>query len=481
MKKPLIFLLSLALIILLCSCDPPESDQQATEVNSSNSEAAYLLSPFRIKTGDSDWYLTQAFGAYYDSMQGSHYGEDWNRAAGNSDIGELVYSIGVGEVIDTGYYSNLGGYVVVKHQGTFIVPSSSGPHLLAGVSTTNDPGWGSKSPGLGIVNSLDVFSSNELFDNDFYEEQDYYYDYNEYKTIYSVYLHVDPLVDKGYIIKESTINEPIANLADISSSGMSSHLHLEIRVEDPTKYSLFPDYFENSQDMIDIGYREPSSVIQANLQEGEVLGQSVESIAVTQEDSIQNGIYNIDLGEIISKVEDGYLMECFILEQLAISYEEYMDAVAGKPIDTAIGEMQLEYEDDEGIFFGLTSYNGNCISCSEIEFIVPMIITPPTQGTSMYMYDFFSYDDYSYITNNVDTITSFGEHYYPIFIIKETIEIIIPSNATVSVEDLDLGGFYEKSFDDYINSTQYYPTSFIATIENDKITELIERFQGYDV
>lgn len=229
-----------------------------------------LQSPFN---GSGDWYLTQAFGAYLKDakygIDGQHTGEDWNKVG---DDNEEVYPIAAGKVIDSGLVyskdSDYGYFVIIRHDGLFKIPQSSGPHLKASVDLSYTKGLGSNNYSK-IVYSKNIFNTNLSFDNDFYNEKNYQYSAKEVNVVYSVYLHLKSKLKIGSEITD--IRKPIGNLL-ASNKKHSSHLHLEIRVGETDasiKGSVLAGktkggYFVSSQEMVNAGYLEPSSIIQAN-------------------------------------------------------------------------------------------------------------------------------------------------------------------------------------------------------------------------
>lgn len=62
------------------------------------------------------WYVATAFGESY--MLGLHPGEDWNgRGGGNTDLGQPVFVIGAGRVVEAGEFGGgWGRIVVVEHR-----------------------------------------------------------------------------------------------------------------------------------------------------------------------------------------------------------------------------------------------------------------------------------------------------------------------------------------------------------------------------
>ncbi len=98
--------------------------------------AEYLLPPlppadgFDLPIGDGDgggsyqdargkthhgWYVATEFGEEY--ALGIHPGEDWNgRGGGNTDLGQPVYAIGHGRVVEAGTFADpFGGIVILEH------------------------------------------------------------------------------------------------------------------------------------------------------------------------------------------------------------------------------------------------------------------------------------------------------------------------------------------------------------------------------
>lgn len=242
-----------------------------TSIPSNTLRYLTLQSPFN---GSGEWYLTQSFGAYLkdtkSGIDGQHTGEDWNKV---DDDNEEIYPIAAGKVIDSGWVNSkdydYGCYVIIKHTGLFKTPQSSGPHLKAAVDLSYTKGFGSNNYNK-IVYSINIFNTIISFDNDFYNEKNYQYSENEVTVIYSVYMHLKSKLEIGTEITD--IRKPIGNLLE-NNKKHSAHLHLEIRVgetEDSLKGSVLAGkrnggYFVSSQEMVNAGYREPSSIIQANI------------------------------------------------------------------------------------------------------------------------------------------------------------------------------------------------------------------------
>lgn len=262
-----------------------------------------LRTPFN---GNDAWYMTQAFGAYYYEetmgINGHHTGEDWNLGAGDDDAGAEVYPIATGTVIDWGTVfkgdsdGKKGGfYIIVKHEGEFKIPESSGAHIKSLKEPEHEEGRASNN-GYAMLYAKDLFGEGELTDYDLDEEDnDGSYSYKEatVDTIYSVYMHIE---DPSSYIKDlgdskeitaDKLDEPIGKL--MGGMEFSSHLHFEIRVGDndeSVKRSVLPGnqeggYFTKSQDMVDAGYREPSIIIQANGGQGSISDGNSEEKAIT--------------------------------------------------------------------------------------------------------------------------------------------------------------------------------------------------------
>jgi len=291
MKRLLILILVSLMIMLLVGCNGIIVPATSLPVQSSNTT---LRSPFN---GDGNWYLTQLFGAYYKNsslgIDGHHPGEDWNFASGDGDANKNVYPIAPGTVVggwpvskgDT-QGSEAGFYIVVKHTGTFNIPGSSGANIQSLSKPEHETGRASNY-GKPVVHSKDLFSAGALTEYDMGEKTDngsYSYKGESVSTIYSVYMHInDPreFINSLGSDKEITgdmLDKPIGSLKGDMSS-FPSHLHFEIRIGNSANItaSSLPGnkngYYANSQNMVDAGYREPSSVIQANRGQGSISGE----------------------------------------------------------------------------------------------------------------------------------------------------------------------------------------------------------------
>lgn len=274
--------------LLACSCGNSSSiPATSRDVVVQNSQHTLLQSPFN---GDGNWYLTQAFGAYYKEssvkIDGHHPGEDWNYQSGDGDAGQPVYPIAEGTIVGAGPVFNgdttgsLGGfYIIVKHEGSFFIPASQGAHLYASSAPIHETARASNS-GASMIYSKNVFTNDNLTDFNLGEtdsEGEYHYPEMTVPVIYSVYMHIqDP---KEYLsrlinnqITEEMLDEPIGYLMG-GMENFKAHLHFEIRIGNNANItrSALPGnsngYYSKSQDMISVGYREPSSIIQANMKD----------------------------------------------------------------------------------------------------------------------------------------------------------------------------------------------------------------------
>jgi len=271
-------------LVVLPGCPDRTSDTFGTAaqiVSSQTAEFTVLVSPFN---GDGDWGLTQAYGAYYEKFSGHHTGEDWSRLSKDADAGYPVYSIADdGTVYDIGIThgtdpANAGWYMVIKYEGTFKIPGSTGAHIRSLSEPTTEKGRASKN-GAAIIYSQDLFSAGALSDYPLGETDlngSYTVDEQVVGTIYAVYMHIQkPTLKVGDEVEQ---NQPIGTLmGGMKDFPDAAHLHFEIRLADEKSSVLNgvennSGYFPNSQDMVDVGYLEPSSVIQANNGEGSIAG-----------------------------------------------------------------------------------------------------------------------------------------------------------------------------------------------------------------
>lgn len=113
---------SLALVLLLVSAaalgmagprGAPIADGFDFPVGDPDGGGAYVDPDGRRHEG---WYVATAFGERY--ALGLHPGEDWNgRGGGNTDLGQPVYAIGAGRVVEAGEFGGgWGRIVVVEHR-----------------------------------------------------------------------------------------------------------------------------------------------------------------------------------------------------------------------------------------------------------------------------------------------------------------------------------------------------------------------------
>jgi len=179
--------------------------------------------PFGDKSDTNGWHDAQGYEAYYSAMGGYHPGEDWNKDGGSTaDIGEPVYAIGYGVVkrIDDVYPGNssYGKFIVIKH---------------------NTPN--------GVR-------------------------YSDYLHVGNISVHVGDTVTRG---------QKIAEIADISASGLSPHLHLEIRgsASNDGAGSLYPNdngngYYSTKAALEGDGFLAPSAEIEAQRPSGACGGDS---------------------------------------------------------------------------------------------------------------------------------------------------------------------------------------------------------------
>lgn len=301
---PMITLLIISIMLFAgCSKDVSQNNENKDMQKSEDITLSKLCSPFRENGNKSDWYLTQNFGAYLENYQGSHPAEDWNRASGNSDAGENVYPIAPGRVKKAGSVGNgLGKYIVIEHSGKFMIPASNGPHLKALQAPDHTDGKGYFGDGKPMIDANYVFGDGTLTDYLFSKENPYSYSGEVADTIYSVYLHIDTALKEGDEIKQTDMDKPLGKLA--STTMVPSHLHFEIRHPEAAKR---PDgfncilggkgngYFSDSQKMVDLGYREPSSIIQANrgqaISGGDVLGATNGGLKIP--------VTNIQIGQYV--------------------------------------------------------------------------------------------------------------------------------------------------------------------------------------
>ncbi len=522
LKRILLITLLVSFAFLTCACEGldelssavidtiaqaetgSDSNSAAVDASAQTETGTCLNSPFH---GDGSWYLTQAFGAYYNepslNIAGHHTGEDWNYAAGDGDAGQPVYAIAPGTVVGSGpVFSNdpegtTGGfYLVVKHEGQFTIPGSEGAHIQASSAPQHEAGRASNN-GKAMLLASDVFTSEPLTDYSLGEtDLQGAYSYpalaQPVTVLYSVYLHIqDP---SEYIaaldddrITEEMLDEPIGYLMG-GMSAFSSHLHFEIRVGDNagiTKSALSGNvngYFTNSQDMISVGYREPSSIIQANMRGDAASGATaqVQGASAMQGSAYENGTFLISLrpdaeepddfawcctdsdSYVISETNGGYLLTCYVFDCFTVSYDEYCRMAAGETIDTPAGQIGQpqcvgEYNDyllEEG-----------AVIFNEGEYCINRI---PEAGSP----EILRYTWPEIWSNSRDM------EYCPVILSSEKQVFFISDDAAVSL--YDYGYASAVSFHDYLaggNDFMGDPVwnyTFYATVQNNEIIALEE-------
>lgn len=61
-------------------------------------------------------YNAQKFGSWNEEFNGFHLGEDWNKGSGDSDLGEPLYSVADGRVIDVSYRKGWGNVALIRFE-----------------------------------------------------------------------------------------------------------------------------------------------------------------------------------------------------------------------------------------------------------------------------------------------------------------------------------------------------------------------------
>ncbi|OHA65695.1 MAG: hypothetical protein A3C04_02150 [Candidatus Wildermuthbacteria bacterium RIFCSPHIGHO2_02_FULL_45_25] len=177
-------------------------------------------------------------GWYHGKLYEYHAGEDRGSGAGT-----LVYAIGAGKVVMISNLGNLGKLIAVEHRGAFAIPGAY------------------KRP------------TNKQGDT-------YTYRGEIVRKLYSVYVHTSPDITVGECVVGG---QQIAALADVSSAGLGTHLHFEVRHPDQklTDKTEFKEgswvwvgeknnqhrsngYYYDAQPLIDGGVRNPVEVIDIN-------------------------------------------------------------------------------------------------------------------------------------------------------------------------------------------------------------------------
>lgn len=349
--------------------------------NTTTTPYTTLGTPFN---GDGNWYMTQAFGAYLhttiningiekDKINGYHTGEDWNYASKDGDKGKAIFPIAPGHVIDYGPVNpgdkdglKSGFYLIVKHEGRFKIPSSDGAHLSAMREVMHEKDRASNG-GASMIKAQDLYGYGVWKDYDLGENEiieidgkivrngNYSVKIDEITTIYSVYMHInnpDTFVD-GLSNKDITpdmMDKQIGTLMPgmDTESGMSnfySHLHFEIRVgsEESIKKSVIQGkedqtggYFHFSQDMVKLGYREPSSIIQANVGQGSITGSilGTETSSTTSEATTTIPTTSLttttqaSTTALVNEKSDGYIYKVYKSDSKYFLEIDYVDLLS---------------------------------------------------------------------------------------------------------------------------------------------------------
>jgi murein DD-endopeptidase MepM/ murein hydrolase activator NlpD len=245
LKQIFFILICSAVFLVGCPVENKENSQSQNQEGIQQLQRIYFDYPVRdepigkTENGQLYWDCCSD-NDFCDIYNGEfHSGEDWNLKGGRNDIdeGRLVYSIGEGKVI----YSKeekVGFRVVIEHTGTCIIPSEENI----------------KGSGLSY--------EEEIVDK-----------------IYSVYLHLKDLqVKVGDMVE---IDDVIGKIKKYDPE-VPPHLHFEIRKE---WNNVYESYFSGIQQIIDLGFRDPSDFIEANMIVGKSSSQTIkeESIAIETE------------------------------------------------------------------------------------------------------------------------------------------------------------------------------------------------------
>lgn len=153
------------------------------------------------------WYVATETGEVYSL--GIHTGEDWNgRGGGNTDLGQPVYAMGAGRVVDAGQYGQpWGNIVTIEH----------------------------------------VFYEN-----------------HERRTVRSSYAHLDviaPGIERGAVV---TRRQRIGTIGRDPEATFPAHLHLELRADLTLPPTFWPSSNGWSAEQVAAAYLDPSTFIDAH-------------------------------------------------------------------------------------------------------------------------------------------------------------------------------------------------------------------------
>jgi len=262
--KPIFFifiLICLVVFLVGCPLENKENSQSQNQEEIQQLQRIYFDYPVRdepigkTENGQLYWDCCSD-NDFCDIYNGKfHSGEDWNLKGSRNDIdeGKLVYSIGEGKVI-CAKEESVGFRVVIEHTGTCIIPSKEN------------------------IKGSSLSYKQEIVDK-----------------IYSVYLHLKDLQVK--VGDEVEIDDVIGKIKKYDPE-VPPHLHFEIRKE---WNNVYESYFENIQQIIDLGFRDPSEFIEANMIESQVVKGSSQTIP---EESFSIEIDTAEENEITQNVTD---------------------------------------------------------------------------------------------------------------------------------------------------------------------------------
>lgn len=269
-RIPLLFLLLTLFFTTLTACNLFGGD--AEELPKTEDGYTALRDPF----GDSlnQWSLARPFAAR--SGESAYWPADIYVT--NDRRSASVYPIAAGRVVHIGPVSSQeswrGQYVIIEHEGNFRLPASNGVNVYTAASATL-PGElevGSVDP---LVSAADLFTTDEKTSHRFGSEAEYTLEETTATTIFSVYKNLTELnVREGQVL--SNHSQALGRLAVApTESDYVPTLELEIRYfgnrelsEAAYNYVLGPSgdgSFGDINQMLDFGYLEATSVIQANL------------------------------------------------------------------------------------------------------------------------------------------------------------------------------------------------------------------------
>ncbi len=270
-----IYIKILAITLLVFTLGSCSVMKPAVEIPTTTDGYTALRDPFGA--GIKSWSLARPFGAKAGRSEGYWPAEVYiTEGRQSADI----YPIAMGKVVKVGDVDPQakwrGQYVVIEHNGRFLLPASNGTHIRAAridELPANLPSGHMDA----ILAAEDIFTTEEKLRHDFTGEVSYALNEDTVSRIYSVYKNLTAVnVRTGTAIRD--LSEPLGRLNVVpTQADYIPALELEIRyfgsrdvnsaaynaVMGPSGDGSFADIAQ----MLGFGYLEPSPVIQANLDE----------------------------------------------------------------------------------------------------------------------------------------------------------------------------------------------------------------------